>query len=102
MNFQTPEEAKLTFLLFISMLLAAAFIACSAHAYVPSSQFIFNRVTSTHGRGAYLIEDEVSLHEGNDAITLRENWIVIDGGEMRVSAQGSGARVFRVLKKGRI
>jgi hypothetical protein len=101
MNFQTPEEVKLTFLLFISMLLAAAFIACEAHAYVPSSQFIFNRVTSIHGKGAYSIEDEVSLHEGNDTLTLKENWIVIDGGEMRVAADGGGARIFRVTKKGR-
>src|ERR1700734_2843397 len=99
MNFQTPEEARLTFLLFISMILAAAFIACSAEAYIPSSQFVFNRITAQHGKGTYLIEDEVVIHEGAENAAIHENWIVIDGGEMRLSAQGGGARIFRIMKK---
>jgi hypothetical protein len=102
MNFQTPEEIRLTFLLFISMLLMAVFIACSAHAYVPNSQFIFSRVAAQHGRGAYLIEDEVTFKEGADTSIIKENWIVIDGGEMRLSAQGEGAKLFRIMKKGRL
>lgn len=101
MDFQTPEEANLMFLLFISMILAAAFIACSAEAYIPSSQFVFNRLAAQHGRGTYLIEDEVTIHEGTENAVIRENWVVIDGGEMRLSAQGDGARVFRIMKKGR-
>jgi len=102
MDFQTPEEASLMFLLFISMILAAAFIACSAEAYIPSSQFVFNRMTAQHGKGTYLIEDEVIIHEGAENVVIHENWIVIDGGEMRLSAQGSGAHVFRIMKKGRL
>jgi hypothetical protein len=102
MNFQTPEEIRLTFLLFISMLLMAVFIACSAHAYVPSSQFIFSRITAQHGRGTYLIEDEVTIKEGAETSLVRENWVVIDGGEMRLSATGDGARLFRIMKKGRL
>ena len=102
MDFQTPEEASLMFLLFISMILAAAFIACSAEAYIPNSQFVFNRLTAQHGKGTYLVEDEVTIHEGTENVVIRENWIVVDGGEMRLSAQGDGAHVFRIMKKGRL
>src|ERR1039458_1194054 len=102
MNFQTPEEASLMFLLFFSLILAAAFIACSAEAYIPNSQFVFNRIASQHGKGTYLIEDEVTIHEGSENAVIRENWIVVDGGEMRLSAQGEGTRVFRIMKKGRL
>lgn len=84
------------------MLLAVLSIACSGHAYVPNSQFIFNRLTAQHGKGTYVIEDEVSIHEGSETAVIRENWIVVDGGEMRVMAQGDGIRAFRILKKGRL
>jgi hypothetical protein len=80
----------------------AVFIACSAHAYVPSSQFIFSRVAAQHGKGTYLIEDEVTIKEGADTSTVKENWVVIDGGEMRLSAVGDGARLFRIMKKNRL
>jgi hypothetical protein len=83
------------------MLLMAVFIACSAHAYVPNSQFIFNRVAAQHGKGIYLIEDEVTFKEGPDTSVVKENWIVIDGGEMRLAASGDGVRLFRITKKGR-
>ncbi len=101
MDFQTPEEASLMFLLFISMILAAAFIACSAEAYIPSSQFVFNRLAAQHGKGTYLIEDEVTVHEGTETAVIHENWVVVDGGEMRLQAQGDGTHVFRIMKKGR-
>jgi hypothetical protein len=102
MDFQTPEEAGLTFLLFISMVIAAAFIACTAEAYIPSSQFVFSRVAAQHGKGAYIIDDEVSIHEGTENVVIRENWLVVDGGEMRLSAFGDGTRVFRIMKRQRL
>jgi hypothetical protein len=101
MNFQTPGEIRLTIILFISMLAAALMFSFNANAYIPSSYFIFDRVTLQHGKGAYLIDQEVVFSEGIERLVAKENWIVLDGGEMRVQAQGDNFRIIKLLKRGR-
>lgn len=45
---------------------------------------------------------EVMFHEGIESLSVKENWLVVDGGEMRVWATGDGLRIFKLLKRGRI
>jgi hypothetical protein len=100
--FFSPEEARLTILLFIAMIMAVL-ITCTANAYVPSTQFIFNRLAAQHGKGEYSIDDEVTFHEGADTAIFHENWLVFDGGEMRVVAvSDDGGRIFKIMKRGRV
>src|SRR5579863_9158352 len=98
MLFLTPHEAKLLALLFLAMVVACAMYACTASAYIVGSHLVFDRVTAQHGRGAYAIEQDVTFRDGIDTVTVRENWLVADGGEMRLQAQGDGLRIFRILK----
>lgn len=101
MQFFSPREALLTIILFFAMLMAVI-VSSRSHAAIPSSHFIFEKVCSQHGRGAYSIEAEVNFQEGIEKLSVRENWTVLDGGEMRVSVNSPAMKVHRILKKGRI
>src|SRR5262249_289407 len=76
--------------------------SAGAMAFIPSTQFIFNRLTAVHGKGTYHIEQEVSFREGIDSFVAKESWLIRDGGDMRVEAVGDGFRVFRILKNARV
>lgn len=71
-------------------------------AYIPSSSFIFDKVASLHGRGAYLLEQDVLFQQGSDSLPVKESWLIVDGSEMRLVAQGPGFKTVRLFKKGRI
>src|SRR5471030_1197438 len=86
----------------IYMTLFVLFVALTTQAYIINSHFIFDRTTQQHGKGTYIIDQEVTFHDGPDSIAVKENWLVVDGGEMRVMAQGPGFKTFRLLKKKRI
>ncbi len=72
-----------------------------ALGYIPNSQFIFERITSLHGKGAYSIEDEVTFHDGLENSTVKENWIIVDGGEMRLTAHADALKLTKIYKRGR-
>jgi hypothetical protein len=59
-------------------------------------------VTAQHGKGSYVIEQEVLFRDGSDSIIIKENWYVTDGSEMRVQATGPGLKLFRLLKHKRV
>lgn len=56
-----------------------------ALAYVPHSQTINARVVKGHGKGAYIIEQDVLFRTSGETLTLRERWIVENGEAMRLS-----------------
>ncbi|MDZ4678234.1 MAG: hypothetical protein SGI74_12085 [Oligoflexia bacterium] len=101
MNFQSPGEIRLTMIMFISLMAAALLFTVNANAYIPTSHFIFDRTAAQHGKSAYSIEQEVIFSEGIERLTVKENWLVVDGGEMRVQAYGDNFRVIKLLKRGR-
>ncbi|MCC6276851.1 MAG: hypothetical protein IT289_02920 [Oligoflexia bacterium] len=102
MIFFSPEDAKMTILLFLSMLLAASLMSHSAHGYIPTSHFVFSKTGTQHGAGAYSIDQEVVFTQGADRFVVQENWLVQDGSEMRVLAKGDGFRLARIFKRSKI
>jgi hypothetical protein len=84
------------------LILMVFLVSAQASAYLIGSKLVFDRVSTQHGKGAYTIEQEVTFHEGADTFQVRENWLVGDGGNMRVYVTGNGIKIFRLLKKKRI
>lgn len=78
-------------------LVTAAFIATPvAFAYIPSSQTIVGRLVRTHGKGIYVIDQDVVFQTTTEPITIRERWIVKNGEDLRLTAstaKGSSAQV---------
>ena len=73
-----------------------------ALAYIPSSSFIFERVAGLHGKGVYKMLMSVQFAENGETHTVKESWIVVDGGEIKVSVTGDGFQLTHLLKRGRI
>jgi hypothetical protein len=88
--------------LFLTALFTVVCLSIQARAYIPSSQFIFDRVSSLHGKGAYKITMDLAISLENEVQNIKETWLVVDGGEMYLHAQGDGFRTARLLKRGRI
>ncbi|MBK9293807.1 MAG: hypothetical protein IPM57_05070 [Oligoflexia bacterium] len=78
------------------------FLSTFAFAYIPQSSFVFNRVAELHGKGAYKITQELAFKGPAETQVVKETWIIVDGGEMLLKAEGEGLQVTRLLKKGRI
>lgn len=71
-------------------------------AYVPNSQFIFSKVASLHGQGSYIIEQEVEFVVGTERLPVKEQWIVVDGGEMRLQVMNDNISLTKIYRKGRV
>lgn len=67
-----------------------ALLSISASAYIPPYSMILSRVAENHGRGNYVIEQDVIYKSDVDTQTVREIWTVIDENRMKVSFQGLG------------
>jgi hypothetical protein len=51
---------------------------------------IASHAADQHGKGAYLIEQDVTYHRDAEAFTVKETWIVASEGAARVSLEGRG------------
>lgn len=60
-------------------------------AYIPQSSTIISRTVRNHGKGGYLVEQEVSFHTTNEPLVLRERWWVENGEHMRLTVSGTSA-----------
>ncbi len=56
-----------------------------AHALIPTSKTILGRTTRQHGKGAYIVEQDITIKAEGEPITLREKWTIINAETMRVS-----------------
>ena len=86
--------------------LALGLVFTEAHAYIPHSQTIAARLARNHGRGAYVVEQDVIFRTAGEPIVLRERWTVVNGESMRlaVSAPKTAAEAAKfdvVYKDGR-
>ncbi len=86
----------------MKIFLAIIFLGVTAWAYIPSSSFVFDRVSNLHGKGAYRMTMDVTFTENNETQVVKESWLILDGGEMRVTAQGEGFQLTHLLKRGKI
>lgn len=62
----------------------------SAWAYIPEYSMIASRTADNHGKGTYLIEQDVTIKKEAEAFTVRETWLVNGENSMRVSLEGRG------------
>lgn len=59
-------------------------------ACLPPYWMILNRVADNHGRGVYVIEQDVTYQTETDTQTIRETWTILDESRMKVRFQGLG------------
>ncbi|MCB0411517.1 MAG: hypothetical protein KDD22_03270 [Bdellovibrionales bacterium] len=61
-----------------------------AWSYIPDYHMILSRVAENHGRGAYVIDQEVILPGENAPLHIKEQWIIKDEYSMAVLLEGQG------------
>jgi hypothetical protein len=64
--------------------------AVSSSAHVPEWSTIASRAADQHGRGAYLIEQDVSIRKDNEIYVVKETWSVLNENTMRLVIEGRG------------
>jgi hypothetical protein len=72
----------------ISMLVLVSFLSSSAWAYIPPFWMIMSRTAENHGRGPYMIQQEVTFRSGDEPLVVQEIWIVENEQRMRVRISG--------------
>ena len=77
--------------IFAFFILFASLIDSLAHALVPTSKTILGRTTRQHGKGAYIVEQDVTIKAEGEPITLREKWTIVNAETMRVSVSRKSA-----------
>lgn len=74
----------------MTALVFALLTSLSTFAYIPEYSLIASRTADQHGRGAFLIENEVILRRDGEPLTVKETWTVNGEGQMRVTLEGKG------------
>lgn len=74
----------------LTLLILSAF-GFSASAFVPEYGTITSKMADQHGRGAYLVEQEVSCQRGGEINTVKETWLVNGEGNQRLTLEGRGS-----------
>lgn len=69
----------------------AAAVVPAALAYVPPYAMILSRTAENHGRGVFVIEQDVTYRSSTDTQVVHETWTVLDEYHMRLSFHGVGA-----------
>jgi hypothetical protein len=68
-----------------TVLFTAHFFASNALAYIPHSQTIINRIVKSHGKGSYVVEQDVQFRTSTEPLILHERWLIENGENMRVT-----------------
>lgn len=63
----------------------------TASAYIPDYQMILSRTAENHGRGGYVIEQDVVFRGEPDPLVVREVWTVTGDNALRVDFSGRGS-----------
>jgi hypothetical protein len=79
---------------FFWSILGAALIsfagASTGHAYIPEYSLLTSHSSDQHGKGSYLIEQEVTYRKEAETYTVKETWLVTNENRMRVTLEGRG------------
>lgn len=78
-------------MIFSILTFAIVFITSAAHALVPTSKTILARTARQHGKGAYIVEQDVTIKTDGEPIVLREKWTIVNAETMRVSVSRKNA-----------
>lgn len=70
------------------MIFLICLIPTFAMAYIPEPDMILEKTADKHGRGLYLIDQDVIFIDNNVSYTVHEQWIIDDGYNARMRAQG--------------
>jgi len=62
----------------------------SVYAYIPDYHMIMSKTADRHGRGVYLIEQDVVFRGDPDPLVVRETWYISGESAMRVNIEGRG------------
>ncbi len=62
-------------------------------AYIPHSEYVLEQVAKNAGKGAFVIENEVTFRSPQETTTIREQWWIQDSATMRLSAKGPGVNI---------
>jgi hypothetical protein len=81
-------------------MIVAVFSLCSriAHAYIPKARVILEKVGKQHGKGTYLVQQEVALRDERGSIVLIEEWLVENGESMSLVVKGAGNQAHYIYK----
>jgi len=66
-------------------------VSNSAWAYIPPYSMIVSRTAENHGRGTYVIDQDVIYKSENENQIVHETWTVSDENHMRLTFQGLGS-----------
>lgn len=72
----------------MKLILSICLFSIFANAYVPDPDMILDKTADKHGRGLYLIDQDVIFIDNNVSYTVHEQWIIDDGYDARMRAQG--------------
>lgn len=56
-----------------------------AWSYIPKSETIANRIARGHGKGFYVVEQDVQFRTSTEPLVLRERWVIENGESMHLS-----------------
>lgn len=71
-------------------LLPLLFLGGQSHAYLPDYHLIMSRTAENHGRGGYLIEQDLVFRGDPDPLVVKESWILTGENSLRVTFEGKG------------
>lgn len=69
----------------------------NAHAFIPASDYLLEKVTKGHGKGLYSLEQEVVFRSDTETLVLKEKWLVQDAETMRVTVSGGSVDLAFVI-----
>lgn len=74
---------------FIYVILLSAFIfPLSSQAYIPPYWMIMSRTSDNHGKGIYLVDQDVIFNHGAEIMVVNERWTVQNEGSFRLEVTG--------------
>lgn len=69
-------------------LLFLTFFSLSAYAYVPPYWMILSRTSDNHGKGTYVIDQNIVFAHGTEPLVVNERWTIAGENSMRVEITG--------------
>src|SRR5271165_1585743 len=72
----------------LKFILGISFLSAPAMAYIPPYWMIMSRTADNHGRGVYVVDQDVVFNHGEEPIIVNERWFVQGEQNMRLEVTG--------------
>lgn len=73
-----------------------------AQAFIPPSDYLVGKVVKNHGRGYFVIEQDVTFKNESETLTLREKWTIQDAENMRLTVTGGSVALNILIQSGKV